>query len=199
MTSVEAHGLSIDKRLYDFIVTQAIPGTHVEADAFFAGFSRIVHDLAPKNRALLAKRDDLQAQIDAWYRENGAPVDLKAYGLIPELVGRLPIVTFMHALDRDTLRRILTEPKNALVKQDGQQLAMNGVKLRVTRDALRALADDGKLPLGVRVGTAQAPSASGSASRRIASRLTASLRGRARRPRKTPRSTTPCSPRSGPR
>ncbi|MFL0691069.1 MAG: malate synthase G [Agrobacterium tumefaciens] len=79
MTSVEAHGLSIDKRLYDFIVTQAIPGTHVEADAFFAGFSRIVHDLAPKNRALLAKRDDLQAQIDAWYRENGAPSDLGAY------------------------------------------------------------------------------------------------------------------------
>jgi malate synthase len=79
MTSVEAHGLLIDKRLYDFIVTQAIPGTHVEADAFFAGFSRIVHDLAPKNRALLAKRDDLQAQIDAWYRENGAPSDLGAY------------------------------------------------------------------------------------------------------------------------
>ena len=79
MTSVEAHGLSIDKRLYDFIVTQAIPGTHVEADAFFAGFSRIVHDLAPKNRALLAKRDDLQAQIDAWYRENGAPSELGAY------------------------------------------------------------------------------------------------------------------------
>lgn len=79
MTSVEAHGLSIDKRLYDFIVSQAIPGTQVDADAFFAGFSRIVHDLAPKNRALLAKRDDLQAQIDAWYRENGAPSDLGAY------------------------------------------------------------------------------------------------------------------------
>ena len=79
MTSVEAHGLSIDKRLYDFIVSQAIPGTQVDADAFFAGFSRIVHDLAPKNRALLAKRDDLQAQIDAWYRKNGAPSDMAAY------------------------------------------------------------------------------------------------------------------------
>ena len=79
MTSVEAHGLSIDKRLYDFIVSQAIPGTQVDADAFFAGFSRIVHDLAPKNRALLAKRDDLQAEIDAWYRKNGAPSDMAAY------------------------------------------------------------------------------------------------------------------------
>jgi malate synthase len=89
MTSVEAHGLSIDKRLYDFIVSQAIPGTPVEADAFFAGFSRIVHDLAPKNRALLAKRDDLQAQIDAWYRENGAPADLAAYESFLREIGYL--------------------------------------------------------------------------------------------------------------
>lgn len=79
MTSVSAHGLSIDKRLYEFIVSEVIPGTDVEADAFFAGFSKIVHELAPKNRSLLAKRDDLQAQIDAWYRQNGAPSDLGAY------------------------------------------------------------------------------------------------------------------------
>jgi malate synthase len=89
MTSIEAHGLSIDKRLYDFIVTQAIPGTQVEADAFFAGFSRIVHDLAPKNRALLAKRDDLQAQIDAWYRKNGAPSDLAVYESFLREIGYL--------------------------------------------------------------------------------------------------------------
>lgn len=89
MTSIEAHGLSIDKRLYDFIVTQAIPGTQVEADAFFAGFSRIVHDLAPKNRALLAKRDDLQAEIDAWYRKNGAPADLAAYESFLREIGYL--------------------------------------------------------------------------------------------------------------
>lgn len=79
MTSVSAHGLSIDKRLYDFIVNEVIPGTEVEADAFCTGFSKIVHELAPKNRSLLAKRDDLQAQIDAWYRKNGAPSDLGAY------------------------------------------------------------------------------------------------------------------------
>ncbi len=79
MTSLSAHGLSIDKRLYEFIVSEVIPGTDVEADAFFAGFSKIVHELAPKNRSLLAKRDDLQAQIDAWYRQNGAPSDLGAY------------------------------------------------------------------------------------------------------------------------
>lgn len=79
MTSVSAHCLSIDKRLYDFIVNEVIPGTEVEADAFFAGFSKIVLELAPKNRSLLAKRDDLQAQIDTWYRKNGAPSDLGVY------------------------------------------------------------------------------------------------------------------------
>ena len=89
MTFVEAHGLSIDKRLYDFIVDKAVPGTNVDADAFVAGFSKIVHDLAPKNRALLARRDDLQAEIDAWYRKNGAPSDLAAYEAFLRQIGYL--------------------------------------------------------------------------------------------------------------
>ncbi|MBC2772363.1 malate synthase G [Rhizobium sp. AQ_MP] len=89
MTFVEAHGLSIDKRLYDFIVDKAVPGTNVDADAFVAGFSKIVHDLAPKNRALLARRDDLQAEIDAWYRKNGAPSDLPAYEAFLRQIGYL--------------------------------------------------------------------------------------------------------------
>ncbi|WP_165826206.1 malate synthase G [Rhizobium wuzhouense] len=91
MTSIETQGLSIDKRLYDFIVNQAIPGTEVEAEAFLAGFSKIVHDLAPKNRALLARRDALQAEIDAWYRKNGAPSDLAAYeGFLRDIGYLLP-------------------------------------------------------------------------------------------------------------
>ncbi len=89
MPSVEAHGLSIDQRLYDFIVARAIPGTEVDADTFFAGFSKIVHALAPKNRALLAKRDSLQAEIDAWYRQNGAPSDLAAYEAFLREIGYL--------------------------------------------------------------------------------------------------------------
>jgi malate synthase len=91
MTSVQTHGLSIDKRLYDFIVDQAISGTQVEAETFFAGFSKIIHDLAPKNRVLLAKRDALQAEIDAWYRKNGAPSDLAAYeGFLRQIGYLLP-------------------------------------------------------------------------------------------------------------
>ncbi|MGQ2968127.1 MAG: malate synthase G [Allorhizobium sp.] len=89
MPSVEAHGLSIDQRLYDFIVARAIPGTEVDADTFFAGFSKIVHALAPKNRTLLAKRDSLQAEIDAWYRQNGAPSDMEAYEAFLREIGYL--------------------------------------------------------------------------------------------------------------
>jgi ATP-dependent Clp protease ATP-binding subunit ClpX len=69
------------------------------------------------------------------------PVDLKAYGLIPELVGRLPIVTFMHALDRSTLKRILTEPRNSLVKQYTKLFEIDNVKLSFEDDALDFIVD----------------------------------------------------------
>ena len=70
------------------------------------------------------------------------PEDLLHFGLIPEFIGRLPVISSLRKLTEDELMAILTEPKNALVKQYGKQLAMNGVKLRVTRDALRALAEE---------------------------------------------------------
>jgi malate synthase len=62
--------LQVDAGLARFIEEQAIPGTGVDAKTFWSGFSGLVHDLAPRNRALLAKRDDLQAQIDDWHRRN---------------------------------------------------------------------------------------------------------------------------------
>ncbi|MBB3428042.1 malate synthase [Rhizobium sp. BK312] len=79
MSRIEKHGLQIEQVLYDFLVKEALPGSGVDAEAFFAGFSKIVHDLAPRNRELLAKRDRMQAALDDWYRKNGAPVDLAAY------------------------------------------------------------------------------------------------------------------------
>ncbi|MCX6251179.1 MAG: ATP-dependent Clp protease ATP-binding subunit ClpX [Bacteroidetes bacterium] len=63
-------------------------------------------------------------------------VDLKSYGLIPELVGRLPVVTFMHSLDQETLRKILTEPKNSLVKQYVKLFEMDNIKLSFDDDVL---------------------------------------------------------------
>ena len=79
MTIIEKNGLKISADLHDFIVNEAMPGTGVEADRFFEAFGEAVSDLAPKNRALLAKRDALQEKIDAWHRENGAPVDMGVY------------------------------------------------------------------------------------------------------------------------
>lgn len=70
------------------------------------------------------------------------PEDLLGFGLIPEFIGRLPVITSLRELTEDELVAILTEPKNALVKQYSKQLALNGVKLRVTRDGLRALAEE---------------------------------------------------------
>ncbi len=65
-----------------------------------------------------------------------APQDLKAFGLIPEIIGRLPILTYLQPLDKETLRRILTEPKNAIVKQYQKLLGMDKVKLTFSDEAL---------------------------------------------------------------
>jgi malate synthase len=79
MATIEANGLHVDESLYRFLVEEALPGTAVTPEAFFAGFSEIVHELASKNRALLQKRDALQLKIDDWHRRNGPPSDLAVY------------------------------------------------------------------------------------------------------------------------
>ncbi|MFC0219861.1 malate synthase G [Pseudochelatococcus lubricantis] len=89
MARIDRYGLAIDEKLHDFLVKEALPGTGVDADRFFSGFSQIVHDLAPKNRELLARRDALQAQIDDWYRKNGAPTDQDAYEAFLREIGYL--------------------------------------------------------------------------------------------------------------
>lgn len=79
-------------------------------------------------------------EMDAVDRENilqyVAPPDLKKFGLIPELIGRLPVLTYLSPLDETALRRILTEPKNALIKQYLKLFEMDGVKLSFEDDAL---------------------------------------------------------------
>jgi malate synthase len=65
---INRHGLAVDPQLDDFLTQHALPGTGVAAGEFWQGFAALIHDLAPKNRALLAKRDALQAQIDAWHK-----------------------------------------------------------------------------------------------------------------------------------
>lgn len=69
------------------------------------------------------------------------PMDLKKFGLIPELVGRFPVLTYLEPLDREALRRILTEPKNALVKQYVELFKMDGVALDIEPAALDMVVD----------------------------------------------------------
>jgi len=69
------------------------------------------------------------------------PQDLKSFGLIPEIIGRLPVLTHLDPLDREALRNILTEPKNSLVKQQIKLFAMDGIKLSFDEDALDYIVD----------------------------------------------------------
>lgn len=69
------------------------------------------------------------------------PQDLKAFGLIPEIIGRLPVLTYLKPLDREALRKILVEPKNSIVKQFTKLFEMDGIKLTFTDDALDYIVD----------------------------------------------------------
>ena len=88
------------------------------------------------------KGDERRQELD---RENMLqyvqPMDLKKFGLIPELVGRFPVLTYLNPLDRVALRRILTEPKNALVKQYMELFKMDGVELKIEPEVLDLVVD----------------------------------------------------------
>lgn len=77
---IEKFGLKVARSLYDMIEQEALPGSGISSDRFWQGLSTLIHDKGPKNRALLARRDALQAQIDDWHRERrGQPHDQAAY------------------------------------------------------------------------------------------------------------------------
>ena len=87
---VQVGGLKVAKVLFDFVNNEAIPGTGITADQFWAGADKVIHDLAPKNKALLAKRDDFQARIDAWHQTHaGTAHDAAAYKAFLQDIGYL--------------------------------------------------------------------------------------------------------------
>ncbi len=80
MTRVDRHGLQVAAELAAFVEKDALPGTGISPDQFWQGFAALISDLTPKNRALLARRDELQAKIDQWHRDRGGqPHDHEGY------------------------------------------------------------------------------------------------------------------------
>ena len=88
-------------------------------------------------------KDNLLEYVDA--------MDLRAYGLIPEIVGRLPVITYLDQLDRESLKRILTEPKNALLRQYKKMFELDGIQLEIAPEVLDIIVDTAlKNKLGAR-------------------------------------------------
>jgi malate synthase len=88
--TVKVDQLKIDKALYDFVNNEAIAGSGVQAQSFWSGFAALVRALAPRNAALLTRRDELQAKIDAWHRRNPGPgFDPPAYKAFLAEIGYL--------------------------------------------------------------------------------------------------------------
>ncbi|MDX8382367.1 MAG: ATP-dependent Clp protease ATP-binding subunit ClpX [Ghiorsea sp.] len=108
----------------------------------FAGLERIIEARGKTRSIGFGATVDVEDDIDIGERLKGVePEDLIKFGLIPELVGRLPAVATLNELDRDALLKILTEPKNALVKQYAALLTYDNVDLSFTDDSLEAIAD----------------------------------------------------------
>ncbi len=109
----------------------------------FAGLEKIVEQRVGKQgigfNAVLRTKDDEADMADLF--ADVMPEDLLKFGMIPEFVGRLPVITSVHNLDREALISILTEPRNALVKQYHRLFELDGVDLEFSDDALEAIAD----------------------------------------------------------
>lgn len=124
--------LQVATPLYRFIEDRVLPGTGVASDAFWAGFDAIVHDLAPKNAALLAERDRLQAAIDAWHDQHPGPIRAQAkYRAFLEQIGYLVPVP---AKVRVTTKNVDAE----LAVQAGPQLVVPITNARYALNAANA-------------------------------------------------------------
>ncbi|MEM9060402.1 MAG: malate synthase G [Pseudomonadota bacterium] len=89
MARVDRNGLQVDEALASFIEDKALAGSGVSADTFWSGLSTLIHDFAPKNTALLKKREDMQSRIDAWHRANPGRPDMATYKAFLEEIGYL--------------------------------------------------------------------------------------------------------------
>ena len=108
----------------------------------FAGLDKVVAErVGKKGIGFGAEIDSKEQRDEADLLAQVQPGDLVKFGLIPEFIGRLPIIAHVNDLDRDSMKRVLTEPKNSLVKQYQRLFAMDGAELTVTDGALGVIAD----------------------------------------------------------
>jgi ATP-dependent Clp protease ATP-binding subunit ClpX len=108
----------------------------------FAGLDKVIEARVGKNGMGFGWDPPTLAEVEAVDTfEAVMPEDLLKYGMIPEFIGRLPVITSVHNLDREALIRILTEPKNALIRQYKRLFELDGVELEFSDDSLDAIAD----------------------------------------------------------
>ncbi len=126
------HSLQVDSELFDFVNTRVLPGTAVDSDVFWRGFDALVADLAPKNAALLAERDRLQAELDRWHQTHPGPIqDTAAYRAFLLQIGYL--------VPEPAQARISTEGvDDELALQAGPQLVVPILNARYALNAANA-------------------------------------------------------------
>ncbi len=129
---VQVGGLQVARVLFDFVNNEAIPGTGLSAETFWAGAEAVINDLAPKNKALLAKRDELQAQIDAWHQARaGQAHDAVAYKTFLQEIGYLlPEPADFHATT--------TNVDEEIARMAGPQLVVPVMNARFALNAANA-------------------------------------------------------------
>ncbi len=126
------HRLQVATNLHTFINDKVLPGTDVAADKFWAGFDAIVADLSPKNIALLAERDRLQSELDAWHKANPGPIqNMKAYRAFLERIGYLVPVP-------KNVKTTTSNVDDELAKQAGPQLVVPVLNARYALNAANA-------------------------------------------------------------
>ncbi|MBS7690210.1 malate synthase G [Pseudomonas lalucatii] len=129
---VNCQRLQVAANLQRFVDEEVLPGSGIEREAFWAGFDALVHDLAPRNRALLAERDALQAKLDTWHREHPGPVgDMPAYRAFLESIGYL-------LAQPDSVQATTANVDSEIASQAGPQLVVPVMNARYALNAANA-------------------------------------------------------------
>src|SRR5471032_3154694 len=130
---IKRNGLQVAAELSQYVDEEALSGTGIDSEAFWKGFDALVHDLAPKNRALLAERDRLQTELDQWHKANPGPVrDLKAYRAFLEGIGYIvPAISAVQATTQNVDTEIAEQAGPQLVVPlSNQRYALNAANAR---------------------------------------------------------------------